>query len=127
MQRVRGTGEPVQTQTLEVALLPGLGGAEREEPLCQGPYCPLGPPVGLARPLPCPEEQPELWGAEKAPPALSRGSLGEGGTQHPSHRGAFLLCLISSPVKWRLPTPAEALVSFQVLKAKDNNKATLVK
>lgn len=36
VQRVRGTGESVQT--LEAALMPGLGGADREEALCQGPY-----------------------------------------------------------------------------------------
>lgn len=69
---VLGGGSQVQrVQTLKEALIPGLGGADREEPLCQGPYCSLGPPVGLACPHPCPEKQPEFWCAEKTSPALS--------------------------------------------------------
>lgn len=90
MQRVRGSAE--SGQALEVADAWCRGGADREEPPGRVPTALWSLEWGQP-PHPCPEKQPELWCAEEAPPALFMRQPGvEGCTQHPSHRGAFLLC-----------------------------------
>lgn len=53
---MRGTGEAVQT--LEEALMPGLGGADREEPSVRS-LLPSGASRGAGLPHPCLEKQPE--------------------------------------------------------------------